>query len=559
MKKSLVLPLKTSALLLLFLLLYQNLPAQLQWYQNQEGPNQYPNGTNAGSIYNFNTTSFIATYLWQTENDQVTWKISRTNSAGTELKRFFVSGTTTNVEVRVGKNQFVYVLKKDYPPGQNPVFTVYKLNASLEISAQIIITVPGDFSITSLNAFELDDDANIYIAGDGQLQDESTPIPASFVMKINKNLVTKWIKIDTAQTSFTKVHIDRYGYVWVVEDFYSFFPDIRLQKISPNGQLVQHYTLQTDPGRYSLNTVMDKHSNLLLYGVRSAGDTAMSLYLHKFSRSAGNIIYRKNLFISAGLFINDFKVDDNGNIFSLLTQYQSSGNLNCRISRISSASGNVSWNRIMYYTQDSCSFAKLALASNDRIYAVGLRNSNIYFSKGFAVRLKKNGQGDGSFFSPDSVAFQRTHYLQDGIADRQNRLIAIGGTTDLDTLTFNSSYIRAFAVRFNGSSCEDRLVPEASFFTRGTTTENTESLQASAIISVYPNPVTEYLTITGINDGGYNRATIFNMAGERMMQQHVTGNTARIDVSSLVTGVYVVQLRSSETLKEKTVKFVVRK
>jgi hypothetical protein len=303
---------------------------------------------------------------------------------------------------------------------------------------------------------------------------------------------------------------------------------------------------------------MDKHSNLLIYGVRSAGDTAMSLYLHKFSRSAGNIIYRKNLFISAGLFLNDLKVDDNGNIFSLLTQYQSSGDLNCRISRIHSSNGIVSWNRIMYYTQDSCSFAKLALAANDRVYAVGLRSSNNYFSKGFAVRIKKNGQGDGSFISPDSVSFQRTHYLQDAIADRQNRLIAIGGTTDLDTITFNSSYIRAFAARFNGNTCEDRPVPEVSFITRGTTVENTESLQASAIISVYPNPVTEHLIITGLSDGGYNRVTIFNMAGERLMQQNVSGNTARIDASSLIAGVYLVQLRSSVTLKEKSVKFVVK-
>lgn len=562
MKKKTTLFIKTLPILLLLqVLFYQNLPAQIQWYQNQDGPNQYPNGTNAGCIYNYNATSFIATYLWQAENDQVTWKVSKTNSAGTELKTFFVSGTTASIEVRIGVNKSVYVLKKDYPLGQNPVFTIFKLNANLEITAQSVISVADNFSIINLNVFELDDNSNLYLAGDGQISDGQNFNAASFVMKSDKNLVTKWVKKDQRQTSFTQVHIDNSGYVWVVEDFYTFFPDIKLQKISSNGQLIRQYTVQTDPGRYSLSTIMDDKSNLLIYGVKSVGDTAMAFYLHKFSRSSGSIVYRKNLFTTAGMFINDLKTDDNGSIFTLITQYQASGELNSRISRISSGTGNVNWNHLLYYSQDSCSLAHLALTASDKIYAVGLKSCHNYFSKGFAIRLKKNGQNDGDYVSPDSVAFRRTHYLQDAIADQQDHLIAIGGTTDLDTINFNSSYIRAFAVRFNDRRCDnDRPAAEASFIAKGTSSsDNTESLQAAAMISVYPNPVTEYLTISGLNDGGYDRISIFNMAGEKVMQQNVSGNSSKIDASSLIAGVYLVQLRSSVTLKEKSVKFVVRK
>jgi len=63
--------------------------------------------------------------------------------------------------------------------------------------------------------------------------------------------------------------------------------------------------------------------------------------------------------------------------------------------------------------------------------------------------LTKNGQLNGSLPAPDSVAFQRNHTLADGIFDNNHRLIAIGNTNDFDTITYSSSYYRAFAVRFN--------------------------------------------------------------------------------------------------------------
>jgi hypothetical protein len=562
MKKNPLIPFRVSmALLVLLLVFQQSLHAQMQWYQNQQGPGQYPDGAAATGISNFNSTSFIATYLWQTDGEQMTWKISKTGINGTELKTFFITGPNISVEVKPGSNQAVYALKKSYPSFQNPEFTLYKLNANLEVITQATMVLPGSFTINMINAFELDEAVNIYLAGNGQVDNGGNSAAASFVIKTNKNLVTKWSRIDTAQTSFIRLHVDRSGIVWVVEDHYSFFPDIHLQKISSAGSLINRYTLQTDPARFSLSTAMDDRSNILIYGVKADDNGGMAMYLQKFSRYTGNIVYRKTLFPAAGVFLSDLKTDDNGNIFTLLTQFQSSGELNCRISRINAGTGIVNWNRIMFYSQDSCSLTKLALTDNERIYAVGLRSGNNYFSKGFAVRLKKNGQNDGTYISPDSVAFQRTHYLQDAITDGQNQLIAIGGTTDLDTINFNSTYTRAFAVRLTDNHCNDRPAAQNTVLTAkgAAAAESTETLQAAAILSVYPNPVTEFLNISGLNDGGYNEVAVYNLAGEKLLQRTVSGNSAKIDATSLTAGVYLLQLRSTITLKEKSVKFVVGK
>jgi hypothetical protein len=47
------------------------------------------------------------------------------------------------------------------------------------------------------------------------------------------------------------------------------------------------------------------------------------------------------------------------------------------------------------------------------------------------------------------------------------------------------------------------------------------------------------------------------MQGAVLLQQIVTTTTARLDVSHLAEGVYLLVLRSSVALKEKTIKFVV--
>jgi hypothetical protein len=254
-------------------------------------------------------------------------------------------------------------------------------------------------------------------------------------------------------------------------------------------------------------------------------------------------------------------VDNNGNIFSLVAQYQASGELFFKISRISSNTGNISWNQSIPYSQDSCNLFKLVVSGGERLYAVGCRQSNNYFCKGYALRIRKNGHREGDVPAPDSVNYQRLHWLSDGITDNSNRLIAIGGTTDLDTTTFYSSYLRAFAVRFTDNHCDIPAAPgteAATIVGRSAATEKTE-IQLTGKLVVYPNPVMDQLTVTGLNKDEYDLLAVYNMQGAQLLKQTVNGESARVDVNSLPEGMYLLVLNSSVTLREKNVKFMVRR
>lgn len=548
-------------LLLQFLLLQLSLSAQIQWYQNQDGNNQPPNGTSPTSVLPFSSNTFMACYLWNTQGDTYTWKISKTNFSGAELKTFFVSGITSQVEIRVGHFSTVYVLQRNYPIGGNPEYIVYKLDANLVVKAQKTLSFPGDYNVFNLNCFELDKSDNVYLAGDGQYPMAGGFDPASFVMKTNKNLQTQWTRMDSTQTSYTRLHTDRWGRVIVIEDFYTFFPEIRIKKINPNGQYAQSNTIATSEGRYSLFSSLDQDDNILLYGGKTIGDTAQGMFLYKISRSNGAVLYQKTHFKAPGSQLNDLKVDRQGKIFVLTTLYPGPGDQACLISRINSRTGNISWNYTMPYENDSCVLTRLVVNDNERFYAVGQRNSNNYFSKGFAMRMKKTGQAEGSLPGPDSVSYQRLHWLCDGLTDNNNRLIAVGGTSDFDTTLYMNTYLRAFAVRFGNNVCNpaNKSVDDTEMITASEKEPENEKLTAETKLVVYPNPVQDQLTVSNLKTDDFDRITVYNMQGAVVLQRTAKENAARLDVSSLPDGVYLLVLRSTVTFKEKSMKIVVRK
>ncbi len=560
MKTSTKKPLHIKPTLVLTLLLLQlSLTAQVQWYQNQDGSYQLPNSTVGTSIQSFTPHSFIACYLWSTNNDEYTWKISKSNINGTEQRQFFITGVTAMVETKPGRHNSLFILEQNFPMGQNAEYILFKLDSNLNIKAQRNITFPNGFIIFNLNAFETDDDDNVYLAGDGQYPDGPGFSPASFVLKTDKNLVNKWSRIDHSQTSFAQLHIDRNGNVLVIADFYTFFPDVHIIRISANGQLVQTKTIHTDPGRFSLFSLLDDDDNLLLYGGKSIANTTQAMYLYKISRNSGNIIYSKTLFTEAGMQLNDLKLDRDGNIFSLVTLYPASGGQVVKISRINPGNGNIYWNHSFPFEQDSCYLAKLVVNESDRFYVVGERMSGNYFSKGFVQRMKKNGQTDGDVKAPDSVSIQRSHLLIDGIIDRYDQLIAIGSANDFDTKTFTSTYQRAFAAGY-------RIVIPGCGTGRNsaeTVIESKTGISEEVIVSprlvVYPNPVQTQLIVSNLDPSEYDKISVYNMQGALLLQQPIYETFTKIDVNNLIDGVYLLTLRSTVSLKEKTIKFVVKK
>jgi hypothetical protein len=552
---------KLIPIILILLLLQLSVQAQVQWFQNQDGNNPYPNGTVATSVQSFTNTSFTACYLWHAENDQFTWKISKTRTDGHEQKTFFITGSSAQVDVRAGHKNVLYVLEKEYPIGLDPQYTLYKLDSNLAIRSQRTVTFTGGFSVFNMNAFKVDENDNVYIAGDGQYPDGPGFLPASFVMKTDKNLNTAWTKMDSTQTSYTDLHIDGYGYVWIIEDYYGFFPDVKISKRASNGQLKWQKAITTDAGRFSLSSAVTEDDNLIIYGGKSITDNAQGIYFWKIGKSNGNVVYKKTHFPANGVYLSDLKQDRSGNIFALVSQYFNPGRMVSKIGRISSWNGQVQWTRSFSYAQDSCNLLKLVVNDNDRFYVVGEKKRYNILSRGLSMRIKKNGQVDANYVSPDSVAYLRSHWLIDGITDRNNELISVGLTQDLDTVTYQSTYLRSFAVKFgqdkknnhHDNDCNDH---NAAF---ESTAAMEETINPGAIPTVYPNPVQKELTVSNLSENKYDRLRVYNLQGSMVLQLNISSNAVRIDVDKLPGGVYMLQLQSSALQKQKTIRFVVNK
>ena len=549
---------KTPALPLFLLLIFfaASSPAQVQWYQNQDANNPPPNGTFGATISSFTNKSFIACYQWSSEDDQYVWKISKSHINGTEQKSFFVSGTWATAETKIGRHQTLYVLLRSFPAAQPPVFILYKLDSNLVVRSQRQITLPNNFYIYNINAFQLDQSDNIYITGDGQHDEGNEMSQASFIMKADKNLSIKWRRVDTVATSYTQLQVEPSGKLVVVEDDYNSFPQLKIRKYTSNGILTSVRAINTDPGRFNVLSKLDEDGNLFLYGGQSVADTGQGMYLYKISRQSGNVVYRKTHFTAAGIQLNDLAIDNEGRIFGLVTKYLGDGEQQCLISRISAQSGNIQWSRTYAYSADSCVLNKLVLDQSDRIYAVGEKRNSSFLSKGMVMRLKKNGDQEGMYMGPDSIGYQRSHVLVGGITDRDGQLIAIGNTNDFDPYTFNSNYFRAFAAKFGASrnhGCEDDRNGMAE------AVAETDKVELSTKLAIYPNPVQNQLTVANIDPDEYNKMAVYNMQGALLQQQNVNSTAARMDVSSLPDGTYLLVLWSSTSFKEKSIKFVVRK
>ena len=546
---------KTFTPLLLAVPFLLSLPgqAQVQWYQNQDGNNPPPYGTYACSIQSFSSQSFIACYQWQVNNDEYSWKISRTGNDGTETAAFFVTGIMAQAELRVKRNQWVYVLKKAYPYGQQPEYTVYRLNANLQVQSERLITLPGDFAITSLNAFEIDEEGNVYLAGDGQYPDNGGFGFASFLLKTGKNLATRWALLDSVQTSYSRIHIDRHQRVTVIEDFYASYPQVTLHRVSRTGQLTASQSLVPDPARYSLYSLQDKYNNIYLYGGKMPDDTTQAMYVCRLT-AGGQLSYQRTHFTAPSSQLNDVRMDNSGRIFALATLYYNDG-IQTRISRIDPASGSLAWQKNVSFQADSSQFSKLVINDGERFFVVGEKKSGSYFARGYALRMKKNGQTESSWTSPDSVAWQRNHGLVEGILDNDQRLIAVGNTHDFDTTTYTSTYFRAFAVRMDPDGCSQHAQAKAS----SGTTETSSDPAPDNGPRLFPNPVQDLLTISNLDPEQYDRLYVYDMRGGLLMQRNIFATQIRLSLPDLTDGVYLLVLRSTTSMKEKTIKFLVRK
>ncbi len=69
--------------------------------------------------------------------------------------------------------------------------------------------------------------------------------------------------------------------------------------------------------------------------------------------------------------------------------------------------------------------------------------------------------------------------------------------------------------------------------------------RSNAVVTVYPNPATDFVTITGLKGGEIVYVT--NLYGTRLHKIQVTGTTCRFDVRGLVSGVYTIFIEKPAT------------
>lgn len=544
---------------LILFLLHTAITAQTSWYQNQDGQMQ-PNGTYATAIQPFGNNTFIASYLWTIDNDQYTWKISKTTYNGQELKKFFITGTTALLDIKPGNSGSVYALLRDFPVGQNPVYTVYKLNSNLQVVKQKVISFPNGFNIYNLSIFEMDESDNLFFGGDGQYPGNEGFYPASFLVKTDRNLFMKWSKMDSTETSYTSLLVEESGKVVLIEDYYLTFPDVRVSRYGTNGQLLQRKMVATDPGRVSMIAKLDEQDNLLFCGVNTNSAGEQGMYIRKLAKQHYVPIYHKVHFNSPGLALNDIQIDKNNAIYSLVTKYDVSGEPTSRVSRINASNGHITWNRSIPFAEDSCVLSKIVMNQHEKFYVIGERRSQLYYSKGFALRIRKGGgQRDGSFASPDSVSFQRTHVLLGGVIDHDDRLIAMGNTNDFDTNTYSSSYFRAFAARLSnapqgggGNGCDRPGVESVVAIEE-------EKEPAPASLTVYPNPASNEVFVSNLEAGANNQLTVYNIQGVPVMRMNTSSGTARLNISKLSAGAYIVRVQPGAGKAEQTLQFIIRR
>ncbi|MFZ9848103.1 MAG: glycosyl hydrolase family 18 protein [Flavobacteriales bacterium] len=88
----------------------------------------------------------------------------------------------------------------------------------------------------------------------------------------------------------------------------------------------------------------------------------------------------------------------------------------------------------------------------------------------------------------------------------------------------------------------------ATIFSACPTTTSQQELEAQKPIKLFPNPASDFINLDGTNLLG-ETVKVYDISGQILLQQTITNNTVTMDISSLSSGLYFVQVSSlSQTL-----------
>lgn len=124
-----------------------------------------------------------------------------------------------------------------------------------------------------------------------------------------------------------------------------------------------------------------------------------------------------------------------------------------------------------------------------------------------------------------------------------------GNTKMVGFNTLTNTYVAGFV-----PSIVSEIVCDNSVFARrtyGSTSGITQS-SASSMIRLYPNPVTDVLSIDNTVEGPVTIQVFSSLGQQVFVQDYSAANTIRLNLASLSPGLYVVNLRTNEqTISEK--------
>ena len=113
---------------------------------------------------------------------------------------------------------------------------------------------------------------------------------------------------------------------------------------------------------------------------------------------------------------------------------------------------------------------------------------------------------------------------------------------NIDLREYQGQDIYVAIVHFN---CTNQFMLNVDDITLYRTYDGVTENEATS--SLYPNPATDYITISGESD--FNGYEIYNMMGSMVRRHQANGNTYVVDVRDLPVGTYLIKLSSYETVQ----------
>lgn len=493
--------------------------------------------------------------------------IKKFDSNGTELFTKSFYGKVQPSDLFIDANDNIYVIgdfknQVDFDPNAGETNLGYINYQSLSFNFVAKYSSTGNLILakqTGGSAFSVsvDSDNNIYLTGtfkNSEDFDPSTTVTntqtsfdgySMFITKLNSTGVYVWNKVIGKTTASTSGFGTVQGLI-ILNDpndniviSGSFTDDVDFDlgvgitsynsggsyhtpnpftlKLTKDGDFVWAKYFHSNQESKPKGMVMDKDGNIfttgVLYGFMDFDSSANTLYLnHTYQLvpyiskmdSNGSILWaKKNFSTDYSVELNDIKLDDAGNIFTL-------GSFR---------------NTINYTTILGTGTATTAQYSQNLFFTGLNKDGNLVFFNHLG--------GPAYTFARDLVIKNGSIYIAGSFSE----------TVDFDTSTTVQNLTSAGLV--------DNFILKYS-----TTTLQNSSFEQSANFVVFPNPTTSSLNLNFSNPIENGNLKITSLLGQTILEkQNLSGTDFSLDVSKLSSGTYILNLTNGNTkLNKKFIK-----